>query len=121
MCVLLTVVLTTLLLFYCVRPKDQTERVLAVTLILVCMPNYSGYYCNIYYIPAVIAFLNAEEHKKTDLFILIAVFLILNPVQTGIVALSELYLLGNAVLLTVMICRAVSESFRILYRKISYA
>lgn len=57
--------------------KNKWEMILAVSLVLVIAPGHSGTYCLLYLIPALVAFLNAQEHAYTDLIILFGVILIM--------------------------------------------
>jgi hypothetical protein len=67
-------------LFY----SKKWMRIAAVCLVLIILPSHSGYYCVMYFIPAIVAFLNEEEHSPSELLILFAVLLIMYDVQSKI-------------------------------------
>ncbi|MDO4171020.1 MAG: glycosyltransferase family 87 protein [Lachnospiraceae bacterium] len=58
------------------------EKIMAVSMVLIILPSHSGYYCILYIIPAVIAFLNEQEHQLSDIFIFISILLIMYDVQS---------------------------------------
>lgn len=58
------------------------EKIMAVSMVLIILPSHSGYYCILYIIPAVIAFLNEQEHQVSDIFIFISILLIMYDVQS---------------------------------------
>lgn len=57
------------------------ERMMAVCLTLVILPSHSGYYCILYLIPPILAFLNEAEHKYSDLLILMSILFIMQDIQ----------------------------------------
>jgi hypothetical protein len=67
-------------LFY----RKRWMRIAAVCLVLIILPSHSGYYCIMYFIPAIVAFLNEEEHSLSELLILFASLLIMYDIQSGL-------------------------------------
>jgi hypothetical protein len=65
-------------LFY----RKRWMRIAAVCLVLIILPSHSGYYCIMYFIPAIVAFLNEEEHSLSELLILFASLLIMYDIQS---------------------------------------
>ena len=59
-----------------------SDRVLAITMILLMLPKHSTRYCLLYIIPYLILFLDDEKKSKIDLVILFALFFIFVPLQT---------------------------------------
>ena len=57
------------------------ERMMAVCLTLVIVPSHSGYYCLLYLIPPIIAFLNETNHKYSDLLFLLSMLLIMHQLR----------------------------------------
>jgi uncharacterized membrane protein len=64
--------------------RKKWMRIAAVCLVLIILPSHSGYYCIMYFIPAIVAFLNEEEHSPSELLILFAALLIMYDIQSGI-------------------------------------
>ncbi len=64
--------------------EKRWEKLMAVSMVLIILPSHSGYYCILYLIPAMIAYLNDEEHEKADLILLLAILLIMYAVQSEI-------------------------------------
>ncbi len=56
--------------------KQEWEKVLAVTLVLVILPSHSGYYNLLYFIPVIILFFNECSHRTSDWLILVSFILI---------------------------------------------
>ncbi len=48
--------------------QKNWQKICAVCIVLTILPSHSGYYCVLYMIPAVLAFLNEEKHVNSDLF-----------------------------------------------------
>jgi hypothetical protein len=65
-------------LFY----RKRWMRIAAVCIVLIILPSHSGYYCIMYFIPAIVAFLNEEEHSLSELLILFASLLIMYDIQS---------------------------------------
>lgn len=110
-----TYVVSILLLAAAPVYKNKWEMVMAVSLVLVIAPSHSGTYCLLYLIPAMVAFLNAQEHAYSDLVILFGVFLIMFSFQ-GLPGKSFLnYHLGLLLLTAVLTVRGLvrlTEWFR---------
>lgn len=64
--------------------EKRWEQIMAVSMVLIILPSHSGYYCILYLIPAILAFLNDDSHKKTDVIILTAILFIMVTVQSGL-------------------------------------
>jgi hypothetical protein len=64
--------------------RKKWARIAAVCLVLIILPSHSGYYCVMYFIPAIVAFLNEEEHSLSELLILFASLLIMYDIQSTI-------------------------------------
>ncbi len=64
--------------------EKRWEQIMAVSMVLIILPSHSGYYCILYLIPAMIAFLNEDVHKKTDLIVLLAILFIMVTVQSSL-------------------------------------
>jgi hypothetical protein len=62
--------------------RKKWARIAAVCLVLIILPSHSGYYCVMYFIPAIVAFLNEEEHSLSELLILFAALLIMYDIQS---------------------------------------
>lgn len=62
--------------------REKWKKILAVSLILVILPSHSGYYCILYLVPAMIAFLNEEKHSYHELIILLTFLFIMIDVQS---------------------------------------
>ena len=95
----LSMVVAVVLAAYAFVARTKWEKVLALVLIMVTVPNYSGYYCTLYFIPVIVLFLNEEEHKAKDIVALVAFLLILNPIYTPLRKYGLDTLLGIALLL----------------------
>lgn len=63
--------------------RTPWKKAMMISLVLVTLPNHSGYYCILYMIPSFIMFLNEKEHKAVDWLIFIAALFILQPYQSG--------------------------------------
>ncbi len=77
----ITMIISLFFLIAAVFYKKRWEMIMAVTLVLLILPSHSGYYCILYMIPAMVAFLNEKEHKKSDVLILIAMLCIMLDIQ----------------------------------------
>ena len=86
--------------------ENWWERILAVSMVLITAPSHSGHYCIIYVIPAVVAFLNAEQHRLTDWIVEIAFLLIMCDIQSDIGDRFLNYHLAIIIILCVLVVRA---------------
>lgn len=89
--------------------ENWWERILAVSMVLITAPSHSGHYCIIYVIPAVVAFLNAEQHRLTDWILEIAFLLIMYDIQSDI---GDKYLnwhLATLIIIVILLIRAVVQ------------
>jgi hypothetical protein len=64
--------------------RKKWMRIAAVCLVLIILPSHSGYYCILYFIPAIVAFLNEEEHSLSELWILFAALLMMYDIQSKV-------------------------------------
>lgn len=87
--------------------NTRWEKIMAVSMVLVILPSHSGYYCILYLIPAMIAFLNEERHRFSDLWILCAMLLIMYDVQSELGDALLNYHLALLIITVVMLVRSV--------------
>ena len=87
--------------------RSQWEKLMAVSMVLIVAPTHSGRYCVLYIIPAAIAFLNAQEHKETDLIILVSLFLICQDIQSRLGTTYLNYHLALILLMAVLTVRGI--------------
>jgi hypothetical protein len=79
-----TCVLCLFLLIAAYFYRRKWMRIAAVCLVTtIILPN-SGYYCILYLIPAIVAFLNEEEHPLSELWILFAALLMMYDIQSKV-------------------------------------
>jgi hypothetical protein len=64
--------------------RRKWMRIAAVCLVIVIILPNSGYYCIMYFIPAIVAFLNEEEHSLSELWILFAALLMMYDIQSKV-------------------------------------
>ncbi len=64
--------------------RHRWARLASVAMVLIILPSHSGYYCIMYFLPAIVAFLNEEEHSLPELAVLFAMILIMYDVQSTI-------------------------------------
>ena len=102
-----SIVVSILLIFCSFFSTKKWETVMALMLLIIAVPNYSGYYCLIYLIPPTILFLNEDNHPLFDLVVLLALLLIYNPVYSIVNQYGIDYHLGIAGLLLYMIVQGV--------------
>lgn len=95
-----------LLLFFCFYYKKNWEIIMAVSVVLLIFPEHSGYYCILYLFPAIIAFLNEDDHDKIDFVLLLGILLIVNDIQ--IHRLFD-YHLGLLMILSVLLMKGFME------------
>jgi hypothetical protein len=81
---ILTYIVSALLLVSAVFYKKTWARIATVCMVLIILPSHSGYYCILYFVPAIIAFLNEEKHSLTELLVLASILLIMYDVQSDI-------------------------------------
>ncbi len=105
----ITYLLSLILLAAAPLYRSRWEKLMAVSLVLITAPTHSGRYCVLYIVPAVIAFLNAKEHKETDLIVLVSAVLILYDVQSRIGSAFLNYHLALLLLVAVMTIRGICE------------
>lgn len=87
--------------------KNNWEKLMAVSMVLIVAPSHSGYYCIIYIIPAVIAFLNAKTHRATDWIIMISILLIMYDIQSDIGDSLLNHHLATVLILLVLMVRGI--------------
>jgi hypothetical protein len=80
---IVTYVVSALLLVSAYFYRRAWARLAAVSLVLIILPSHSGYYCILYFIPAIVAFLNEEEHPFSELLVLCSILLIMYDVQSA--------------------------------------
>lgn len=73
-----------LLLLFCFFYRRKWEKALAVTMVLLLAPSFSGYYCLLYLIPAAVLFLNETEFRVIDWLTGAAFFLLFALFRTGL-------------------------------------
>ena len=111
---ILAAILLCMSLFY----KEKWEVIMAVCMVLIVTPSHSGYYCILYIIPAVVAFLNAKEHSYWDLIILFALILIMNNYQSDLFKKVLSYHLATILILVVLLVRGVVRILQAINSKI---
>ncbi len=94
--------------------EKRWEQIMAVSMVLIILPSHSGYYCILYLIPAMIAFLNDEKHKKTDLIVLVALLFIMMTVQSGVGTLVANYHTAILLICAFLLVRGVVQAKRCL-------
>lgn len=94
--------------------REKWKKILAVSLILVILPSHSGYYCILYLIPAMIAFLNEEKHSYDELIILLTFLFIMIDVQSDTIQNAVNYHLS----ILIMTLYLVIQSGSIITKKI---
>lgn len=77
----ITYVISAIFLISSFLLPTKWERMMVVCLTLVILPSHSDYYCILYLIPPILAFLNETEHKYSDLLILISILMIMQDIQ----------------------------------------
>ncbi len=105
----ITYVIGAILLFEAFFFNKKWETILAVTMVLIIVPSHSGYYCIIYILPALIAFLNAKEHSYWDLLILMAMFFIVNDFQSYLTQNVLSYHISIVIILLVLLVRGTKN------------
>ncbi|WP_026835114.1 glycosyltransferase 87 family protein [Eubacterium xylanophilum] len=61
--------------------EEKWKKIMSVCVVLIILPGHSEYYCLLYMIPAIIAFLNAKERGRYDWIMMIGIFFITYSVQ----------------------------------------
>ena len=105
----ITYVIAAVMLFEAFFFEKKWETILAVTMVLIIVPSHSGYYCIIYIIPALIAFLNEKEHSYWDLLILAAMVFIANDFQSNLTQKVLNYHLSIVIILLVLLVRGTKN------------
>lgn len=97
------------LLFAVAAPLSDTvwEKVLCICMILIILPSHSGYYCILYIIPAIIMFLNEDNHKVSDIIVLLSFLIILCPFQNSLSYMVLNYHFSLFLLVIVMLYRSI--------------
>ena len=72
-------VLCAFLVFSAFFVQEKWKKVMMISLVLVTVPNHSGYYCILYMIPSFVLFLKEKEHTAVDWLILLPVLSTLIP------------------------------------------
>lgn len=88
------------------------ERMMAVSLTLVILPSHSGYYCLLYLIPPMIAFLNETNHKYSDLLFLLAILFIMQDVRGELPDNLFNYHLALLIMTITLFCHSVLAIIR---------
>lgn len=89
-----------LLLFFCFFYRRRWEKVLAVSLVLLLAPSFSGHYCVLYLIPAAVLFLTETQYRPLDWLAAGAFLLMFSLYYPGV--LPEPHYLTFVYLLTVL-------------------
>ncbi len=92
--------------------EKRWEQIMAVLMVLLILPSHSGYYCLLYLIPAMIAFLNDEAHKKTDVIVLVAILFIMYSFQSKLGAAVVNYHTAILMLCIFLLVRGVLQVCR---------
>ncbi len=92
-----------LLLFFCFFYRRKWERILAITLVLLLAPSFSGYYCVLYLIPAAVMFLTEKRYRPADWLAAVSFLMIFSLYQSEFLSrldhLSGIYILTFLMLL----------------------
>ncbi len=83
--------------------KRRWEKILAVSMVLIILPQHSAYYCILYVIPAMIMFFNEESHEMLELLVLFAFICISVPWRTLATLLLFNYHLAIVVIMVYLI------------------
>ncbi len=113
----ITYVIGVVLLFEAFFYDKKWETILAVTMILIIVPSHSGFYCIIYILPALVAFLNDKEHSYWDLLILIAMFFIVNDFQSYLTQNVLNYHISIVMILMVLLVRGTRNVITVIAGK----
>ncbi len=100
------VLITITIAAYPFRSKTW-QKYLSLIMLVTMMPEHSGAYNILYIFPAIVMFLNDNEHEKWDFLYLIFFIIILNPVQS--VAFTWLYYgSGMAAVMIMLAAQSIS-------------
>ena len=103
----LTIMTGILLLVGCAILPKKWERATAVCLMIIMLPGHSEDYNVLYLIPALILFLNEEEHALTDWLIVLGFLILFQHVQFHNSPIFADHRFGLLCLLTVLLVRCV--------------
>lgn len=119
---LITYVIAVFLLVAAVFYNKKWETIMAVTMVLLIVPSHSGYYCILYILPALIAFLNEEKHSYADLLVLAAMVFIMNDYQCYLTQSVFNYHMAIVLILAVLLVRGIKNIIaRIKLRNVKYS